>query len=273
VADERSQTHEVEIAASAEEVWKAVTDPAEIRKYFDEVAELEPRAGGAFRFSTMEGEPARIEVWDPPRRFTVVTPPTPPPGAGATPEAAAQTFEYTIESRGASCVLRLTHSGVPADSSWDDYYDSTNRGWRNVFRTMRYVVEQKLGVDAQKFWNLGGTHLGMEEAWRRALGPDGVLLGLGEHDAGDRFEATTSLGMRWSGTVLSRQEPSSGAGGVMSFVVDELGGAIVALATEPMGGQNMVMASIVTFDPAHEGAAKQYLEAFGNAFEAEQGAG
>ena len=89
MVDERSQTHEIEIAASAEEVWSAITDPNEIRKYFDEV-EIEPREGGSFRFSAAEGEASRIDVWDPPRRLVVVSPPVPPPGGGVSPEAAAE---------------------------------------------------------------------------------------------------------------------------------------------------------------------------------------
>lgn len=85
--EDRSHTHEIEIAATAEEVWNAITSPSEIRKWFDDVAELEPRQGGTFRFAG-QGLPSgasRIDVWDPPRRFKIDSPPAPAPGGGGTP--------------------------------------------------------------------------------------------------------------------------------------------------------------------------------------------
>lgn len=270
--DERSHTHEIEIAASSQEVWNAITDPNEIRKWFDDVAELEPREGGTFRFAGegLASEPSRIEVWDPPRRFKVASPPTPPPGGGGSPEAAAQSFDYTIESRGDRCVLRLTHSGIPADASWDPYYDGTNNGWATVFRTMRHIVEEKVGQDVKKVTVFGGSDLSIRELWARVFGKGGVFEEIADLATEDRFDITTSLGDRWSGRILHRLDPptSGQEGGSLTLSVDQLGGAVVSVATEPMmGARNIVSASLVTFDPAHAGAAAQYGKLLEESFE------
>jgi hypothetical protein len=270
--DERSHTHEIEIAASAEEVWNAITNPSEIRKWFEEVGELEPREGGTFRFSMAGDEASRIEVWDPPRRFRVASPPTPAPGGGGTPEAAAQSFDYEIESRGNRCILRMTHSGIPLDSSWDPYYDATNTGWGAVFRTMRHIVEEKPGEDVEKFTVFGGTDLSIAEVWRGAFGNGGLFEEIGDRGAETPFDITTSLGDRWSGTILYRRDPeiARNQGGLMTLSVDQLGGALVGVATEPMmGPKNIVGVSIITFDLAYAEAAERYRKLFEESFEVE----
>lgn len=269
---DRSHTHEIEIAGTSQKVWDAITDPNEIRKWFDDVAELEPREGGAFRFAGegLPSGPSRIEVWDPPRRFRVVSPPTPPPGGGGSPEAAAQSFDYTIEGRGDRCILRMTHSGIPADASWDPYYDGTNNGWGNVLRTISYIVEEKVGGDVKKFTVFGGTDLSIEEVWERAFGEGGAFAEIADRAAGDRFDITTSLGDRWSGKVMYRRDPgpSGQKGGTLTLSVDQLGGALVAVATEPMmGPKNIAAANLVTFDPAHAKLAEQYRKLLEDSFE------
>jgi hypothetical protein len=268
----RSHTHEIEIAASSQEVWNAITDPKEIRKWFDDVAELEPREGGTFRFAGegIPSEPSRIEVWDPPRRFKVASPPTPAPGGGGSPEAAAQSFDYTIEARGDRCILRMTHLGIPADSSWDPYYDATNTGWGTVFRTVRHIVEENVGEFVKKFTVFGGTDLSISEVWARVLGKGGAFEEIADLAAEHRFDITTSLGDRWSGKVLHRLDPGTSGqeGGFLTLSVDQLGGAVVAIGTEPMmGPKNIVSANLVTFDPAHAGAADRYRKLLEESFE------
>lgn len=42
--------YKVSLPATPSEVWKALTDPAELQRWFAEHAQVEPRNGGAFRF-------------------------------------------------------------------------------------------------------------------------------------------------------------------------------------------------------------------------------
>jgi uncharacterized protein YndB with AHSA1/START domain len=56
----------------ADRVWAAVSEPAQLGRWFPSAVELEPREGGAVRFSGdphMEGAAGVVLVWDPPRRL------------------------------------------------------------------------------------------------------------------------------------------------------------------------------------------------------------
>jgi len=57
---------------SAERVWRAVTDPAELVRWFPSAVEYEPRVGAPVRFSGdpyMENVTGQVLAWEPPRRF------------------------------------------------------------------------------------------------------------------------------------------------------------------------------------------------------------
>jgi uncharacterized protein YndB with AHSA1/START domain len=56
----------------AQRVWAAVSDPAELVRWFPSAVEYEPRVGGAVRFSGdpyMDDLPGVVLTWEPPRRF------------------------------------------------------------------------------------------------------------------------------------------------------------------------------------------------------------
>ena len=64
-------TREVELPASPEEVWEALTDPEQLEEWFATEVELEVRTGGlgVFRWGNGETRTAVVEEVDPPRRF------------------------------------------------------------------------------------------------------------------------------------------------------------------------------------------------------------
>ena len=53
---------EVTLPASREDVWTALTDPAQVRTWFGADVEWELRPGGAARFSSLEDETSRAGV-------------------------------------------------------------------------------------------------------------------------------------------------------------------------------------------------------------------
>jgi uncharacterized protein YndB with AHSA1/START domain len=56
----------VTLPVSRERAWRAITEPAQISRWFGAVTELDLRPGGAMRFADAR---ARVEVVEPPRRF------------------------------------------------------------------------------------------------------------------------------------------------------------------------------------------------------------
>lgn len=56
----------------ADRVWAAISEPAELVRWFPSAVEIEPREGGAMRFSGdphAEGSSGVVLTWDPPRRL------------------------------------------------------------------------------------------------------------------------------------------------------------------------------------------------------------
>jgi uncharacterized protein YndB with AHSA1/START domain len=79
-----------------ERVWRAVTEPAELVRWFPSAVELEPREGGAVRFSGdpyLEGSTGVVLTWDPPHRLAFSWGP--------------DELHFTLEAVGAGCRLTL----------------------------------------------------------------------------------------------------------------------------------------------------------------------
>ena len=63
----RSHETEIEIQASPEDVWKALTDPIELARWFPRQADVDPGVGGSLRLHwgpTITGI-CPIQVWEP----------------------------------------------------------------------------------------------------------------------------------------------------------------------------------------------------------------
>jgi uncharacterized protein YndB with AHSA1/START domain len=102
----------LELAASPERVWTALTDPRELARWFpDEVTELEPRAGGAgwLRWSQHGRFAVRFEVFDPPRHLVWTWSRSPDT---AVDDGPSTRVEWRLDARpGGGTTLRLRESG------------------------------------------------------------------------------------------------------------------------------------------------------------------
>ena len=68
---DRPVTRTIALRAAPEEVWGALTEAGRLSEWFGVRAEIDPRPGGAVRFSARDGEERRglVEVADPPHRL------------------------------------------------------------------------------------------------------------------------------------------------------------------------------------------------------------
>ncbi|MEU6645975.1 SRPBCC domain-containing protein [Saccharomonospora sp. NPDC046836] len=129
-------THaEVEIAASPEEVWEAITT-ASGSAAWSFPADIEPREGGAVRLHRGPFGPdafATVTAWEPPHRFAYEE------RAATTGPTIATEFLVEARERG-SCVVRVV-SGLYADGDgWDDIAEETGTGWRMALLLLRSYV-------------------------------------------------------------------------------------------------------------------------------------
>jgi uncharacterized protein YndB with AHSA1/START domain len=170
----RAHEHEITIAAPPDEVWRAITEAAELTRWFPVTAGVEPGAGGTITYGwppDFEGSCA-IVAWDPPRHLRTgwcFQPPGIPDD-----EWRHVAVDWTLEGRSGSTVLRVVHSGFGAGGTWDDEFDGSNRGWEFELRSLAHYLERHRGAARETLWLRQPTSLAPADAWPRiapALAP------------------------------------------------------------------------------------------------------
>ena len=120
---------EVVLDVPVERVWAALTDPAEIVKWFGDGADVDLRPGGdvEFRFGS-EKCPAIVEVVEPMRRFAYWW--QPGSGAGEPVPADNRTLvDFTLEPAGDGTRLRLVESGFASVKDPARQFRENDGGW------------------------------------------------------------------------------------------------------------------------------------------------
>ncbi len=193
----------LEIAAPAPEVWRALTEADALTNWWPLEARVKPGAGGTMWMSW--GKPyefeTKIEVWEPQRRLRAVY---------EAPGAAPIGMEYILEGRAGATTLRLVHSGLSGDPSWDGMYDGTRRGWRaclgDLKRWLEGHREERRSIVLLRRVTPGRTRA---ETWgvlfsARGLLARGSIEGL---SSGDTLDFTTVWGERLAGRVVVHEAP------------------------------------------------------------------
>jgi uncharacterized protein YndB with AHSA1/START domain len=134
---------EVDLNATPEEVWAALTTGPGLASWLFGDYEVVPGEGGSFRLTVGDFvEESDITGWDPPRRLTV---------RGKTAEDGSyHAFVYEIEAiEGGTARLRFVQSGFLSDSWSDEYEVQTSYGWDGYFRTLNEYLTYFRGRTAQ----------------------------------------------------------------------------------------------------------------------------
>ena len=147
-----SRSHEtvIDIKATPEEVFRALTDPEQVVKWFAPYARIEPGVGGKYHISwspEMKGEGSRIIAWDPYTHFGAASERSFAYGCEGKPvETGAKQLiavDYYIESLGDGLTrLRLVQSGFGPGAAWDDEYASTKTGWADFLKQLKELLEK-----------------------------------------------------------------------------------------------------------------------------------
>jgi uncharacterized protein YndB with AHSA1/START domain len=157
----RSAEGEIEIEATAEQVWQALTDERELVRWFPLDAKVEPGPGGSFYLSWLNEFAAttEIQVWDPPRHLRTAW--------SFHEEGPTQVTDYYIETRSGRTVIRAVTSGFPHDPSWDGWVEGTERGWAFELRSLKHYLERHIGEPRYVVYLRRRTPLSNQEAWAR----------------------------------------------------------------------------------------------------------
>jgi uncharacterized protein YndB with AHSA1/START domain len=160
----RAAEGQVEVEATPERVWQALTDARELVRWFPLDARVEPGEGGSVYMSWLNEFAAttKILVWDPPRHLRTVW--------SFHDEGPSQITDYHIETRGGRTVVRAVTSGFPMDSSWDGWVEGTNRGWAFELRSLKHYLERHAGEPRHVVYLRRRIPISNEEAWSRVTG-------------------------------------------------------------------------------------------------------
>ena len=112
---------EVEIEATPQEVWEAVTTGTQLDGWWIGAPnDVEPRLGGKVRQS-FGGEisESTITAWDPPHHFVDEGTPG--------PDGVVHALEFTIEGRSGTTTVRFVHSGFLGDD-WEAEHEALSEG-------------------------------------------------------------------------------------------------------------------------------------------------
>jgi uncharacterized protein YndB with AHSA1/START domain len=157
---------EIELDATPEQVWEAITTGPGIDAWFMGRTEVEPRQGGTARF-TLAGstEEATVTAWDPPKRFAT--------RSAESDDGRFMAQEFLIEGRGqGGTVLRLVQSGVLGDD-WETEYDALNEGWGVYLYKLAEYLKYFRGRTATPIFAAqpqAGDPEQVQAGFRRALG-------------------------------------------------------------------------------------------------------
>ena len=118
----RTLEKELFIKANPQRVFQALTEKAELERWFLVKTEVDLRPGGAIRFEWGPGmvEVGKILVCEPPHRLSY---------SWEAFEAGPTTITFELTREYAGSRLHLIHTGIGRGEDWDTYYTSVDSGW------------------------------------------------------------------------------------------------------------------------------------------------
>lgn len=187
----------VELDASPEDVFRAVTDGTELAKWLaPEAGSTAPEGGkkGSIWISWGEGMRAEheIEIYDPPKRVRHPS--------GENGETKAPLYaDWSIEARdGGKTTLRLVHSGFSVGADWDDEFEAHARGWKLMLQNLRQYFARHPHEPAVHLPFMSKVESPRGSLWTTLLGKLGVSA---PPKIGDPFRVATPKGDVLTGVV------------------------------------------------------------------------
>lgn len=133
----------IDIDATLEEVWQALTTGEGIARWFAPYAAVTPGEGGSVSvgWDPKEMWDTPITVWEPRRRMQTVS--EMPSKDGGIVRLAV---DYYVEVQGGRVRVRLVHSGFDDSPSWDGYIDGLDAGWTYFLFNLKHALERHRGT-------------------------------------------------------------------------------------------------------------------------------
>jgi uncharacterized protein YndB with AHSA1/START domain len=163
----RSIQLEVTVGATADAVWSALTDPAELARWFPPMAKGSSGVGEKLLISWGPGMEwwTTVTVAEPGHHVQWVDDPAQP-----------LVVDWRITGAGGTTSVRLVHAGWSASSDWDEQYDATKAGWTYFLFNLRHYLERHRGTPRRMVCARRPTRMSRTAAWERLMGPEGFAM-------------------------------------------------------------------------------------------------
>jgi uncharacterized protein YndB with AHSA1/START domain len=137
----------IDIDATLDEVWQALTTGEGIARWFGPYATVKPGEGGSVSvgWDPKEMWETPITVWEPQRHMQTAS--EMPTKDGGIVRLAV---DYYVEVHGGRVRVRLVHSGFDDSESWDAYIDGLDAGWAFFLFNLKHALERHRGVARQQ---------------------------------------------------------------------------------------------------------------------------
>lgn len=194
---------EIDIAAPPANVWNAIANDVELRRWFAPDASIDLEVGGEIVWAWKEHSrwAQRIEILEPGKRLrTRYDSNVDDEGDDKKPLF----IDFTLEGKGGTTTLRLVQSGFGPEASFDAEYDGISRGWPVELRSLRLYLEQHAGKDRHLAWSMMHIDIDSTEAWQRLTSDAGFACGteVESMQEGERFRFVSVDGDVFSGHAL-----------------------------------------------------------------------
>ena len=255
---DRKFEQELEIDATPEAVWKAVSTEEGVRTWFAPEVEIEPGVGGSVRWRWDEicDWPLRVTAWEPGLRLGLEydSPVDAGDGGGKVPLF----VDFTIEAHGARTVLRLVHSGFGPSADFDEEFEGIGRGWPVELGSLAHVLENHPGAPRYLTRCLVSLDRDPDEVWGTLTGPDGLRCGteIDQLSPGESFRLELATGDVLEGTAIACHDRE------LSGAVGSHGNGWFRASVETYAGRTHVWLWLATY-----GLATQPLDELGARWE------
>lgn len=223
---------EVTLPAPVDDVWRALRDPAEIRRWFGwEYGDDDPTDAGASTGLDAEIHSIFVDM------------------AEAAQDERSLTWDqgdrFTLEPDGQRTILRVTRAAPAGDASRDEVYDDISEGWITFVQHLRFALDRHRGEDRRTVYLDG-----------RAADVDGFpveaaleLTDVAALSPGSPYDTTAATGDRLTGQVWFRTAHQFG------ITVEQFGDGLLVIgdqppATHPPHGGGWILISAYGMDDA-----------------------
>lgn len=160
---------EVEIDATIEDVWKAVSEGAHLASWFaPEASVTSPGEGGQVKVSWGEAEgmawTTKVGVWKPNQQLRWVD------DSGMLGSDTVLWLDYILTTEKGRTRLRLVQSGFGESEGWDEFFAGTESGWSYFLYNLKLYVEVHFGRVRHMIARRLKLNMRRDLAWQRLFG-------------------------------------------------------------------------------------------------------